>query len=181
MFNLTRSSINVDCLPAMCTGPRGLTRLSVVWNIQTQTTPDSHVLRSYIQIRPIHADVNDHLSGAVNCYLEKAPRFYLRASNSIQNYKNTKGSSFTRVKHKFSVDSETQKSFFWVFLWSKSNHWPWTPFTVMSEDTVQNCLIYARNVSCLFWCPSFSVEAMTVAAEFGVNLPGDYLRNINSD
>lgn len=105
-----------------------------------------------IQIRLIHADMNDHLSGVVNCYLEEAPRFCLCVSNSIQNYKNTKGSSFTRIKHKFSVDSETQKSSFWVFLWSKSNRWPWTRFTVMSEDTVQNCLIYACNVSCLFWC-----------------------------
>lgn len=40
----------------------------------------------------------------------------------------------------------------------------------MSEDTVQNCLIYACNVSCLFRCRSFSVEPTTVAAESGVNL-----------
>lgn len=50
----------------------------------------------------------------------------------------------------------------------------------MSEDTVQNCLIYACNVSCLFYCRSFSVEPTMVAAESGVNLPGDYLGNINS-
>lgn len=52
--------------------------------------------------------------------------------------------------------------------------------TVMSEDTVQNCLIYACNVSCLFRCRSFSAEPPTVAGESGVNLLGDYLGNINS-
>lgn len=50
----------------------------------------------------------------------------------------------------------------------------------MSEDTVQNCLIYACNVSCLFLCRSLLVEPVLVAAETGVNLPGDYLGNINS-
>lgn len=88
MFNLTCSSINVDCLPAICAGPQGLTRLSVVWNIQTQTTRLA-CIKIDIQIRLIHADVSDHPSGAVNCYLEKAALFYLRVSNSIQNYKKT--------------------------------------------------------------------------------------------
>lgn len=65
-----------------------------------------------IQIRLIHADVDDHPSGTVNCYLEKARRSCLCASNSIRNYKNTKGNSFTRIKRKFSVDFKTRKSSF---------------------------------------------------------------------
>lgn len=63
--------MNVDCLPAMCAGARGLARLSAVWNVHTQTTRLT-CIKIDVQIRLIHADANDHPSGAVNCYLEKA-------------------------------------------------------------------------------------------------------------
>lgn len=59
---------------------------------------------------------------------------------------------------------------------------PHTVFTVMSEDTLQNCLIYACNVSCLFRCRSVSTEPPTVAAEsggeFAGRLPGKHQHSL---
>lgn len=69
----------------MCRAPR-LPRLSVVWNIQTQNTRLT-CIKIDIQIRLIHANVDDHLYGAVNCYLEKAASFSLCGSNSIKTLK----------------------------------------------------------------------------------------------
>jgi len=43
----------------------------------------------------------------------------------------------------------------------------------MTEDTVQNCLVYGGNVSCLFRCRSRSRRDRGSRSE--VNLPGDYL------
>lgn len=107
MFNLTCSSINVDCLPVICAGaPRPRQTVSGLEHANPETTGLT-CIKIDIQIRLIRADVNAHPSGAVDCYLEKAALSSLRVSNSIRNYKNTKGGSFTRIKRKFSVDSET--------------------------------------------------------------------------
>lgn len=47
-------------------------------------------------------------------------------------------------------------------------------FTVMTEDTVQNCLIYGGNVSCLFRCRSCQRRA-DCGSRSEVNLLSDYL------
>lgn len=46
-------------------------------------------------------------------------------------------------------------------------------FTIMTEDTVQNCLVYGGNVSCLFRCRSRRRRDRGSRSE--VNLLGDYL------
>lgn len=47
-------------------------------------------------------------------------------------------------------------------------------FTVMTEDTVQNCLIYGGNVSCLFQCRSCR-RRPDCGSSSEVNLLSDYL------
>lgn len=47
-------------------------------------------------------------------------------------------------------------------------------FTVMTEDTVQNCLIYGGNVSCLFQCRSCR-RRPDCGSRSEVNLLSDYL------
>lgn len=48
------------------------------------------------------------------------------------------------------------------------------PVTVMTEDTVQNCLIYGGNVSCLFRC-RFHWRRPDCGSRSEVNLLSDYL------
>lgn len=91
--------------------------------------------------------------------------------------------SFTKQGAEASVGLPTQKStrrrlyFFIIFPRTLISEVTRTVspehFTIMTEDTVQNCLVYGGNVSCLFRCRSRSRRDRGSRSE--VNLPGDYL------
>ncbi len=91
--------------------------------------------------------------------------------------------SFTKQGAEASVGLPTQKStrrrryFFIIFPRALISEVTRTVapehFTIMTEDTVQNCLVYGGNVSCLFRCRSRRRRDRGSRSE--VNLPGDYL------
>lgn len=155
---------------------------AVCWWSGTHKTrpPGSHVFRSTFRLDWVMQTCN-HPAGSVNCYLEETAGFCLYIWNSTRNHTNTNGSTFTWIKHILCRLWDIEKVFSGFSLKQVLNP-PQLLLTVMSEDTVKNPLIYAWNVSCLFWCHSLSAEPTTVAAnsesEFAERLPGKHQQSL---